>query len=55
MAGHGTTCRFDLTRSQATARYCLQAKLAKTYLVATRGDTGISAFLFLAEFSSSWL
>jgi hypothetical protein len=55
MTGHGATCCFNLTRSQAAARYRLQSKLAETYLIAARGNTGISAFLFLTEFSSSWL
>src|SRR5690606_23661883 len=52
---HGAPCRFDLACSQTTTTNGLETEVAKAYVGATGRHTGITAFLFLAEFSSSWL
>src|SRR5664279_5821046 len=48
----GATRRLDLARSDAAALGGLQAEIAERHVGAARGDAGVAALLFLAEFSA---
>ena len=48
------TC-LDLTRGQTATTDGLQAEVAKAHIGTAGRQAGVAAFLFLAEFSSSWL
>src|SRR5438105_1766986 len=52
VARDGTACGFDLASRDAAALGGLEAEVAERHLRATRGDAGVAALLFLAEFSA---
>ena len=55
VARHSTTCRLNLTRSQASASDGFKTEFAKTNFVSTCRNAGITALLLFTIFSSSWL
>src|SRR5690606_40543820 len=55
VTSHRTTSCFDLTRSNATATSCFQAKITKTNFGATLGQAAVAALHLLAKLCTLWL
>src|SRR5690606_24348079 len=52
---HGTTCRFNLARSNTPTLDCFQSVLTEAHLTATMSQAAVATFHDLAEFSPFWL